>query len=275
MDQRLKSKTKAVIKGPILLDIVEIADKLFPFELAEKWDNCGIQIGDPQQPIHSVTFSLDATIEAIKFSIENKCQGLITHHPLLFDPIKSITTATITGRSLLTAAASRLSILSLHTNLDAAPDGLNDKIAGLLGLKDVIVPEGATCARLGALSKWTHIRDLALKVLEVFDLELVNIAAEDDRLVKKVFVVSGSGASFLSIAAAAGADILITGDVKYHAAIDAAAYNLPIIDATHFGLEKICVPLLVEAFEKVFVEKGLQIKCVPYYQKNPFSLFKP
>ncbi len=254
---------------------MQIADRLFPFELAEQWDNCGIQIGDPSAPIQSVAFSLDAGSDAIKFAAENSCQLLITHHPLIFEPLKSITPLNSSGKALLSAAEKRIAILSLHTNLDAAPSGLNAYLSALIGLNETTVPEAAPSARIGLLPRAESIEDLAAGLMKKLDLEHISITARDNRMVRKAFVVSGSGMSYLPAAVKAGADIMITGDVRYHSALEALEMDIPVIDAGHFGLEKICVPLMLNAFKQAVIERHWNVKFNSFYQTNPFRILKP
>jgi GTP cyclohydrolase I len=271
----LYRETKSSGTGPLLSDIVQIADRLFPLDLAERWDNCGVQIGDPRAPIQAVAFSLDAGSDAVDYASENSCQLLITHHPLIFDPLKSITPSNSTGKVLLCAAQKNIGVLSLHTNLDAAPNGLNDYLGALIGLTGMTVPENAPSARMGTFPKAETIDELASGLLRKLDLEHVSIVTRDNRIVRKAFVVSGSGMSYLPVAVQAGAEVMITGDVRYHSALEALEMDLPVIDAGHFGLEKVCVSLMLNAFKQAFIERHWNVKCNPFYQSNPFRILKP
>ncbi len=81
-----------LVTAPCLAGIVEIADRLFPFDMAEKWDNCGIQVGDPGRNVRSIAFSLDPTPQTVRFAADHSCQLLVTHHPVLLEPVRTITT---------------------------------------------------------------------------------------------------------------------------------------------------------------------------------------
>jgi dinuclear metal center YbgI/SA1388 family protein len=271
----LSRKTKSTGTGPLLSDIVQTADRLFPFELAERWDNCGVQVGDPGARIQSVAFSLDAGSDAVEYAFENSCQLLITHHPLIFAPLKSITPLNSTGKVLLSAVEKKLSVLSLHTNLDAAPNGLNDYLSALIGLTEITVPENAPSSRMGILPQAEPIDELASHLAKKLDLDHISLVTRDNRIVRKAFVVSGSGMSYLPVAVTTDADVMITGDVRYHSALEALEMNLPVIDAGHYGLEKICVPLMLNAFKQAFIERHWNVKCNPFYQSNPFRILKP
>ncbi|MBI5570778.1 MAG: Nif3-like dinuclear metal center hexameric protein [Desulfomonile tiedjei] len=262
---------------PTLSQIVEIADRLFPFESAETWDNCGIQIGDPHRSIRAVAFSLDATPQTVQFAADRSCDLLVTHHPVLLEPLRRIVPDNLSGRTLLRAARMDVDILSLHTNLDAADGGLNDELAALIGLQDVITPLPARCARLGCLSPPRTVRDLAGKILSDLGIESVRVIAETDPFVRRVFCVTGSGMGYLKDAMDHQADVLLTGDVRYHAAREAAEMGMPVIDAGHWALEKIAVPLLVRSFQGEFRVMGLDVACIGCnLEGEPFTnIYKP
>ncbi len=242
--------------------IVEIADKLFPFDSAEEWDNCGIQIGNPDRQITAVAFSLDSTPRAIEFARKNSCELLITHHPVLTEPVLRIMPDRLPGRTLLTAARMDIDILSLHTNLDAAPGGLNDGLASLLNLQEVFTPFPARCARIGRLAQPMTIDTLAQKICQDLGISHVRVVRAMECEVQTVFCASGSGMGYLRDALNYKADVLVTGDVRYHAALEALELGMPVIDAGHYGTEKAAVSILLESFQTEFEREHLKISCI-------------
>jgi GTP cyclohydrolase I len=260
------------VRGIPLSEVIKIADLLYPFTEAEPWDNCGIQIGDPSHHIDAIAFSLDATPETVSFARENACGLLICHHPLIFEPIRSIVPDTLVGRTLLRASTERVDILSLHTNLDSAHGGLNDRLAEIIGLEDVIVPMPARCARFGRLSRSLRVSGMAEKLVKDMNLAGARVIAREDRLVEKAFCVTGSGMGYLKEALMYNADLMITGDVKYHDAREALELGMPVIDAGHYGLEKIAIDLLSSAFHEQFTRLGIRVTCLPCHLENdPFT----
>jgi len=252
--------------------IVDIADRLFPFEEAETWDNCGLQIGDPQRLIRSVAFSLDPTPETVRFAADRSCDLLITHHPLLLEPVRSILADRFIGRTIMDAVRMRVDILSLHTNLDAAAGGLNDELASLLGLEDVIVPEPARCARLGSLPVPAKVSDVGGKVARDLRIAEVRIVSREDTEVRRIFIAAGSGMGYFEEAMSHAADLMLTGDVRYHAAREALEMGMPIIDAGHFGLERIAVGLLGASFRAEFDKLGIEVDCIECdLEMEPFA----
>jgi putative NIF3 family GTP cyclohydrolase 1 type 2 len=168
-------------------------------------------------------------------------------------------------------------ILSLHTNLDAAGQGLNDEFARLIGLEDVFTPRDASCARQGRLRSPMRVRELAEKVCRDLNIPRAAITSDAERIVETVFCVTGSGMGYLKHAIGSGADVMVTGDVRYHAAREAAVAGIPVIDAGHFGLEKIAIPLLFRSFQRQFDSMGLEVSCVCCdLEEEPFvDIYKP
>lgn len=256
---------------PTLARIAEIADGLFPLHFAEAWDNCGIQIGGPDHRVTSVAFSLDPTPGTVRFARENSCQLLVTHHPVILEPLLRILPDSLPGRTILAAASAGVDILSLHTNLDAAPGGLNDRLAEVLALQNIVTPLPARCARMGLLATPMSVPALARRLATDLGLQGVRIVAEADRVVRTVFCASGSGMGYLEDARRQGAEVIVTGDVKYHSAREAAEMGIAVIDAGHFGLEKIAVQLMTDSFRTEFEREGLQVSCVACnLEKDPF-----
>ena len=260
------------MSGIKLSQIIDIADQLFPFDLAEPWDNCGIQIGDPDRTISSIAFSLDATPQTVAFASQRACELLITHHPVLLNPIGRIVADNLCGLTLLAAARLGVDILTLHTNLDAGRGGLNDKLAEKVGLVDILIPVPAMCARIGRLALPMSLHQFAEKLMSDLEIPRPRIVASDhDRTVSTVFCASGSGMGYLGDALTYKADVMLTGDVRYHAAREALEMGLPVIDAGHFGLEKIGVGLMAECFGREFEKRGVGIVCHQCNtEKEPF-----
>ncbi len=115
-------------------DIMRIMDQMAPRRLAEKWDNVGLHYGDPDRPVSTVFVSLDPTVNAMEAAISAGADMLVTHHPLIFKPVTQINTKTPVGRVIDLASKNRIAVFCAHTNLDAAAGGVNDVLAGKIGL---------------------------------------------------------------------------------------------------------------------------------------------
>ena len=257
---------------PTLSQILELADRLFPFSDAESWDNSGVQIGDLSKRITAIAFSLNVSAEAVDFAAENKCDLLVSHHPVLLSPIKQILASDINGRIILMAAKANVDVMSLHTNLDAAKGGLNDFLSNALGLLEVKIPINAPCARFGKLCELETVSELARMICKKLDLDSARIVGPLNKMVNSVFLVSGSGMGYLEQAVLAKADVMVTGDVRYHGALDSEALNISLIDAGHFGLEKFAIKLMQDRFEDELWKLGWKVKLHSYEgERNPFT----
>jgi len=124
------------MKTAKLSDILGIINKIAPATLAESWDNPGLQVGDPSTEVSRIMVALDATPTVIESALQADCQLLVTHHPLIFKPQKTISTTTTQGKSIHTAILGGLAIACLHTNYDIAGGGLNDLLSECLGLQN-------------------------------------------------------------------------------------------------------------------------------------------
>jgi dinuclear metal center YbgI/SA1388 family protein len=244
-----------------LAGIIEIADSLFPFKDAEQWDNCGLQIGDLSRVVQGIAFGLDPTPQTVAFAAERSCELLITHHPVLIEPVRSISCETLAGRTLLAAARSRVDIVALHTSFDAAHGGLNDWIAARLGLTEVFIPVPATCARMGTLLETMPALTLAEKVAADLGTAPPRVICSGNAMVEHVFCASGSGMGYLAIARQYGADAMVTGDVRYHSAREALELGMPVIDGGHFGLERHAPAVMAGRFRVEFTKMGLDVTC--------------
>lgn len=241
-------------------DIIELVEELAPGELAASWDNVGLQVGSRDWPVKRVWVALDPLPRVVTEACRAEVDLLITHHPLIFKPLKAIDCATPTGGVIHSALCSHLAIFSAHTNLDAAVDGVNDTLARRIGLRRLGVLEradqgltgpdrqGSTVVqglgRTGDLAGATTLASLAEKVKQSLGLESVAIAGDPDLLVSSVALCSGSGASLLGAFFASDAQVFISGDLRYHDAREVEAAGRGLIDIGHFASEHLVVEVL-------------------------------
>ena len=135
----------------VVKDLLSWVEETAPRELAEPWDNVGLLVGDEAAPVHKVWVALEATEDLIEAAQKAGVDAIVTHHPLIFTPMKRITTQTATGRMVLALARAGISLISAHTNLDAADGGVNDCLAQRLALADVGELPSFPCGRTGLL----------------------------------------------------------------------------------------------------------------------------
>ena len=236
-------------------EILHIIDKKSPFSAALDWDNVGLLVGDENQEVARIFVALDATEVAISTAASYGANLLVTHHPMLFSPVKRIVADDFIGRKIMSLVRYGISYIAMHTNYDIF--GMADLAAGRLGmshtapLEPVAVsqyPKGtgdekpdAGIGRVGGLPEPMSIDALCKKVKEDFGLSYVRFFGQRDRVVQWVAISPGSGKSEIKWAIEAGAEALITGDIDHHSGLDAVEQGLCIIDAGHYGIEHIFV----------------------------------
>lgn len=362
--------------------ICEAVEQLAPQYLAEEWDNSGFQLGDSDAEIKKVLVALDVTPEIMEQAKLERVQMIVSHHPLIFRPLKALRTDSVLGGVIREAIRNDIVVYAAHTNLDSAGEGVNHLLATKLGLETavplcnvhqerllkivVFVPAGAEdvvrkamaeagagwignyshcffqsagtgtflpgegtkpyIGRQGALERVdeyrletivresqvkgvvaamlaTHpyeevaydlyplvnkgeslglgrigklaipltVHALAAKVKETLGCTTVKIAGDTAKTVSKIAVCGGSGASLAGKALLAGAEVLVTGDVKYHEAQDAKAQGLTVIDAGHFATEQIIVPALAEYLRSYAREQEWDLEIIVARERDVFN----
>ncbi len=254
--------------------LLELLDGEFPFSLALSWDNSGLQVGEVDQQVSSVAVALDPVAPVVNRALDRGADCIVTHHPLIFKPLRRVSTDTEVGRTVVTLVQKGISLVSLHTNLDVAPGGLADHVAGLLGLDvegPMVVEEEKGLGRVGFTGSPLEFGDflgLVKEALGVSSLRVVNPPSLGEKRVWKVALCPGSGGDLVAGAAATGAQLYLTGDLKYHQALDATALGVTVIDAGHYGTELPAVELLVSTL------RGLvdgEVEVFQVEMENPFK----
>lgn len=220
-------------------DLYCTLDKLYPRSLSCSWDNDGLMVcADLSCEVKRVLLALDATNDAIAYAVREGCQVLLTHHPMLFRPLKNITPDSLNGERTLSALKADLAVISLHTRLDAGGDGVNDALVDALGLTSSGTfgdDESPALGRLSCLEKEMTPSEFSAFVKEKLGAPVVHYTG--NRMVKNVAVVGGGGKDFIYPALTAGADTLLTGEVSYNSVLDAADDGINVIEAGHYFTE--------------------------------------
>jgi dinuclear metal center YbgI/SA1388 family protein len=273
--------------------IIKMMDRLAPPWLAEEWDNVGLQIGDPRLPVRRIWVALDPGPEVVKAACGQDVDLLITHHPLIFRPLKSIDFTTPGGAIIQMASQHQLAIFSAHTNLDIVREGVNDVLAQRLGLKHMEILQPVKTAkppqsdnfspidgesqhgigRIGSLAKATSLKSLALMVKEKLKLDFAKVSGNPELQVTRVAICGGSGSSLMQTFMSSDAQVYISGDIGYHDARDAEDANRSIIDIGHFPSEHLMVDALTHQLEKLLNQEGIKIEVEACnIEKDPFII---
>ncbi|MCI8822322.1 MAG: Nif3-like dinuclear metal center hexameric protein [Lachnospiraceae bacterium] len=251
-------------------DICTLIELEYSPEYACDWDNVGLLAGRRDKEVKKVLLALDATDEVIRTAVEGEADMLITHHPMIFSPIRRVTDEDMTGRRLISLIRHDISYYAMHTNYDTR--GMADLAAGLLNLQQCTVLEevkdGEGIGRVGILPKRMTLEECALLVKETFRIPDVRLFGPRDRQVYSAAICPGAGKSTMKEALRFGCDVYITGDIDHHTGIDAVDQGLCIIDAGHYGIEHIFMDDVRAYLEKVLT--GVRMECVPV--KHPFTV---
>lgn len=253
-------------------EIITILCKQAPEHYACCWDNVGLLVGDSHKEVRTIYIALDATEETIEEAVAHKADMLLTHHPMIFKGLKKVNTEDFIGKRVMSLIREDIAYYAMHTNFDVK--GMADLAAEKMGLRDCQVLE-VTCedeqgrqgiGKVGMLSDIMKVIECAKLVKSAFHLEQVKVFGDLNAKVTKAAICPGSGKSVIGEALEKGAQVLITGDIDHHEGIDAAAQGMAVIDAGHYGVEKIFIPYMKQYLEKH--TKGLIILEQP--EKQPF-----
>lgn len=212
------------MKIKVILDALE---HFAPLPLQESWDNAGLQVGLTETDASGALLCLDVNERIIDEAIEKGCNVIVSHHPLLFHGLKQVSDANYVQRIVMKAIRNDIAIISMHTNMDSALNGVNYKIAEKLGLTEVafideknnsVAPSGSGV--IGKFAEPMAAHDFITKVKQTFACGCVMANEPLMRPIRSVAICGGSGAFLLDEAVKAGADAFITGEMHYHEYFD-------------------------------------------------------
>lgn len=225
--------------------IVDLLNTIAPLELAEEWDNVGLLVGDRKAPVESVLCALDFGEAVLDEAISLGVQMIVTHHPILFRARRNVTTDDPEGRMLYRLVRSGIALAAMHTNFDSMHPGVNDALAAKLGLKNVTAGEQGMCLGEVENMSFADFRKHAESCLG----GPVRAYGEAEKKISRVAVLGGSGGDFAPMAAAAGADVYVTGEISYHKGLNAAEEGLFVLEAGHAATEKPAISQLSTALQ--------------------------
>ena len=237
-----------------------------PFELQEGFDNAGFLVGRGDASVSKILISLDITEQVVQEASEQGAQLIVSHHPLIFGGIKSITDKTSTGRCLLDLAEHGIAAICVHTNLDAVEGGVNDALALRLGLADIAQlkqigtdSQGRAygIGRIGCVPE-QPLYDFAMAAKRLLGANGIRLV-DGGKPVHFVAVGGGACAEFMTDVLAQGCDTFVTSDVKYHQFLEARALGLNLLDAGHFPTEQVVCSVLQDWLSKRFPQVFVSI----------------
>lgn len=231
--------------------VLSLLDGIAPLSTAEPWDNVGLLVGSPADPVRRIAVALDATADTVAQAAAAGAQLLVTHHPAIFSPLRRIAR----GDVPYLAAAAGVDLIAVHTDLDKAAGGVNDALAALLGLCDVTAAPDGMC-RIGKLPAAAAPQELARLIgARLHTAVRVNAIG---RPVRTLAVCGGSGGDLIDDLAGR-ADALLTGEVRHQQWLQANAAGLTVCEAGHFATEHPVVQTLHDRLRAAFPDIPLTV----------------
>lgn len=248
-------------------DILQFIETFAPTSRKMEWDNVGLLCGREDKQVQTVLVALDPFTHICEEAARMGADLLVTHHPLIFQPLTAVTDQTTVGRAIMKLIANDITAINAHTNLDCAEGGVNDTLAALLGLTDISVIGSDNLLRMGYFeSTLPAFLDCIKAKLGCECLRY----ADGGKPVRRVAVGGGACGSELRDVMAAGCDTFVTADVKYNQFCDAKELGVNLIDAGHFCTENPVTAVLAEKIQTAFPEIQVILSkthgdCVKFY----------
>ena len=235
-------------------DIAAAVEAFAPLRLQEDWDNSGLCIGSPSDEVHGVLVGFDCTPELIDEAVSCGADMVVTHHPLIFRGLRSVSPDDPVGEAVIKAVRNQVKVYAAHTNADKVLAGVSGAMARRLGLQDIRVleadAEGCGLGAVGELPRPLSAEEAVALVKERFSLRLVRASHAPEGLIRRVALCGGSGASLIPAAQAAGARLYLCGDISYHSFF--TPKDFMVMDIGHFEGEIEIVSILCDVLRKKF-----------------------
>lgn len=247
-------------------DVWQFIRQIAPDEMAMEWDTNGLSYGNTAWEVRTVLVSLDLTLPVVQEAERLGAELIVTHHPLLFTPVRQLNDTTPEGSLVLALAQSKIAALNAHTSLDCAPGGVNDCLAQAIGLQgtEILDVRGRDAqgnayglGRIGEVPP-CPLPEFAREVKTRLNAPGVRFA-DGGKTVRRVAVGGGACGDAVEKVKALGCDTFVTADLKYHQFLLAHALGVNLIDAGHFSTENVVCPYLAARLQEEFPDLRVKI----------------
>lgn len=247
-------------------EVIDALESFAPLPLQEEYDNSGLQVGTTESEVSGALLCLDVTMDVVREAAQSGCNLVISHHPLLFRPLRKLTDDCI-GSIVMEAVRNGITLYACHTNLDNAPLGVNMKIAQTIGLEE-IKPLDA-CGVIGLLPEPVTEQQLLEMIAVKFGVKCIRHNGALGRPVQSLAVCGGAGAFLIEKAVELKADAFMTGEIGYHRFFGYDG-TIKLIETGHFESEQYTVDLIHDILSNEFpslkiVRTGVATNPVNYY----------
>lgn len=231
-------------------ELVAPIEEMAPPETQAGWDNSGFCVGAPDREVSKALIALDSTPEVVDEAVEKGCDIIITHHPLIFGGVKSITEQSWQGRAIIAAIKGGVTLYSAHTNMDLAVGGVSYLMADKLGLQGCEPLDAEGYGLVGNLPAALYAEELVNQTKLLFNAEFIRTSRVLQHPLKRVAVCGGSGKFLIGAAREKGAQAYITADISYHEFY--CEDNFMLLDIGHYNSEYNVVNLIYGILSKKF-----------------------
>ncbi len=242
-------------------DFVGAVERIAPPCLAYEWDNSGLNLRCSGE-VSRVLIALDVTNDTANEAEKLGCDMILSHHPLIFEPVKSLSVDRVSDSVLMRLIRAGISLYAAHTSYDRASGGVGDILASKLGLTQIEAEadSGEYLMRTGYLKSTLKKHEFLDHVKRSLDSGMLRVSAADIETVRKVAVVGGSGGGFIEAAKRSGADALVTGEAKHHHFIEAKMQNVLLVEAGHYETERCFTPEVFMSLQSTLNELQLNVE---------------
>ncbi len=255
-------------------DITQVLEAFAPLDIQESWDNSGLLIGSPEDPVHGVLVGFDCTPELIEEAEEKGCDLVVTHHPLIFKGIRHINGKDPVGAAVMKAVQKGVAVYAAHTTADKVIGGVSGAMARRLELKDLTFLEpGPEGFGLGCVGNWVQPKtgkEALSFVQERFGVRVIRSSKPLEGPIRRVALLGGSGGGEIGLALRAGAQLYITADVSYHNFFTPEGFM--VMDIGHFESEVEIVDIFLSQIRKNFPNFA-SYKSAALDRSNPVHYF--
>ena len=249
----------------LLNEILIFLSDFAPAELSEEWDNTGLLIGQRDDSVSSIMTCLTLTPDVAEEAVTNGASLVVTHHPILFRAVKKLTDDSSEGRMLLSLIRAGVAVYSPHTSYDSAYEGVNRQLADSLNLADVqpirtIVGEANSeinnepigSGRFGDLPEAVSLTEFVDRVKQALRIQNTWFVGDSKSTIRRVGIACGAAAEFMGDAARLGCDVLLTGEARFHACLEARTRGIALVLPGHYPTERPAMENLAERLSQRF-----------------------
>ena len=252
----------------LIEEVIQFLQSFAPIDLGEDCDNVGLILGSSQESVSSVMTCLTLTPDVAQEAVDRNVQMIVSHHPILFRAVKRLTNETSEGRMLLQLMMAGIGVYSPHTCYDSASGGINQQLAELLGLTgiqpirpllsvDSLEAASRGSGRYGDLPEAVSLGEVVSLAKQGLGISCTNFVGDLTKSVRRIGVACGAAAEFMSDAKRLGCDVLLTGEARFHACLEARTLDIALILPGHYATERPAMEKLAVVLQQQFPTLGV------------------